>query len=57
MTERPFTLEDALSAREAFMTSASSFVMPITEIDGKPVGNGEPGFLALALRAAYIEAQ
>lgn len=52
---RPFTLEEAHAAREAFLTSSTNYVMPITEIDGKPVGNGHPGLLTLKLRAAYID--
>jgi D-alanine transaminase len=41
--ERGFTLEDMRRAREAFITSATSFVKPITKIDGKPVGDGKVG--------------
>lgn len=54
--ERPFTLDEALTAREAFMTSASSFVFPIVRIDGQPVGDGRPGPVAERLRALYIDA-
>lgn len=53
--ERAFSVEEAQSAREAFMTSATSFVTPIVQIDDRPVGNGAPGSVALALRQAYIE--
>ncbi|HUC46328.1 MAG TPA: aminotransferase class IV, partial [Hyphomicrobiaceae bacterium] len=49
--ERPFSVEEAKSAREAFITSATNFVMPVVKIDGKPIGNGAPGLLALKLRA------
>jgi D-alanine transaminase len=56
LEERLFTVEEALAADEAFLTSASSFVMPVVSIDGKPVGSGKPGPLALKLRALYIEA-
>ena len=55
--ERAFTLEEAYAAREAFMTSASTFVTPITQIDGRPVGNGSPGSIAAELRSAYQEQQ
>ncbi len=55
--ERPFTLEEALSAREAFMTSASSFVTAITQIDGKPIANGAVGSVAQSLRQAYQKRQ
>lgn len=52
--ERAFTIEEALSAREAFLTSATSFVTPVTMIDGRPVGNGAPGSVATELRRAYL---
>ena len=53
--ERPFTLDEALAAREAFMTSASSFVFPVVRIDGQPVGDGRPGPVAQRLRALYLD--
>ncbi len=53
--ERPFTIEEAYEAREAFSTSASAFVMPIVKIDGHILGNGVPGPVASALRKLYIE--
>lgn len=52
--ERPFSVEEAHKAREAFMTAASAFVLPIVSIDGSAVGNGEPGPVARAFRAHYI---
>ncbi len=51
--ERPFTVEEAYAAREAFVTSASQLVMPVVSIDGRPVGNGAPGLVASALRRDY----
>lgn len=51
--ERAFTLAEAMQAREAFMTSASSFVTAITAIDGRPVANGAVGTIARELRSAY----
>jgi D-alanine transaminase len=51
--ERPFTVEEAYAAREAFVTSASQLVMPVVSIDGRPVGNGGPGLIASALRRDY----
>ena len=51
--ERPFTVAEALAAREAFLTSATQIVMPIVKIDGKPVGEGRPGPVARALRQAF----
>ncbi|MEM7722869.1 MAG: D-amino-acid transaminase [Pseudomonadota bacterium] len=53
--ERPFTLEEAQDADEAFITSASTFVMPVVEIDGKPVGSGKPGSIAPRLREIYLD--
>ncbi len=53
--ERPFTVEEAQSADEAFVTSASAFVMPVVEIDGRPVADGTPGPVARRLREIYIE--
>jgi len=52
-TERPFTIVEAKAAREAFITAASQIVQPVTSIDGKPVGDGRPGPLALALRREF----
>jgi len=51
--ERPFTVAEALAAREAFLTSTTSFVMPIVAIDGHPIGEGRPGPVTLRLRAIY----
>jgi len=53
--ERPFTIQEALAAKEAFITSASSFVQPVVSIDGKTVANGKPGPMATRLREIYIE--
>ena len=41
--EREFSMEELRHAREAFITSATSFVKPITKIDGAPVGDGQVG--------------
>lgn len=51
--ERKFTVEEAQRAREAFMTAASTVVMPIVAIDERPVANGKPGSIATSLRAAF----
>ena len=56
LTERLFTVDEALAAREAFFTSASTFAMPVVTIDGKPVGGGTPGPLVQELRGLYVEA-
>lgn len=54
--ERAFSIDEALEADEAFMASATVFVLPIIEIDGKPIGNGKPGPMVQKLRAMYVEA-
>lgn len=53
LDERPFTVEEAYAAREAFVTSASQLVMPVVQINGRPVGNGAPGLVAAALRQDF----
>ncbi|NRB01845.1 MAG: D-amino-acid transaminase [Rhodobacteraceae bacterium] len=53
--ERLFTIEEAQAADEAFITSASTFVMPVVEIDGVALGDGTPGPLAARLREIYLE--
>ena len=53
--ERPYTIEEAQAADEAFYTSASAFVMPVVEVDGVAVGSGKPGPVALRLREIYLE--
>jgi D-alanine transaminase len=53
--ERSFTIDEAKAADEAFVTSASSFVMPVVEIDGVALGTGKGGPLALRLREIYLE--
>jgi len=53
LEERAFTVEEAYAAREAFVTSASQTVLPVVSIDGRPVGNGAPGLVAIALRRDY----
>ncbi len=53
--ERAFTVAEAEAAAEAFFTSASAFVMPVIEIDGKRVGGGQPGPMTRKLRDLYLE--
>jgi D-alanine transaminase len=53
--ERPFTIAEAQGAREAFITSASQFVCPVVEIDGKVLGEGRPGPVARRLREIYVQ--
>lgn len=53
LIERPFTLAEAKEAREAFITSATSYVLPIVQIDEAVVGNGKPGSVSRRLFEAY----
>jgi D-alanine transaminase len=53
--ERSFSVEEALAAKEAFITSASSFVQAVVTIDGKTVADGKPGPMANRLREIYID--
>lgn len=53
--ERLFTVDEAYSADEAFLTSASNFVLPITEIDGRRIGGGQPGPVTRKLREIFLE--
>jgi len=53
--ERNFTITEAQDADEAFITSASTFVMPVVEIDGAAVGTGAVGPLATRLREIYLD--
>lgn len=53
--ERSFTISEAQEADEAFITSASTFVMPVIEVDGVAVGAGVPGPVAARLREIYLE--
>ncbi|WP_373502057.1 D-amino-acid transaminase [Aestuariivirga sp.] len=55
IVERKFTAEEAYAADEAFLTSASQFVMPIIEIDGKRIGGGQPGPVVRKLREIFLE--
>ncbi|MCY4153163.1 MAG: D-amino-acid transaminase [Aestuariivita sp.] len=54
LVERAFSLDEARNADEAFITSASQFVMPVVEIDGTQIGDGKPGSVAPKLREIYI---
>ncbi|MCH9054317.1 MAG: D-amino-acid transaminase [Proteobacteria bacterium] len=53
-TERHFTLKEAQSAREAFITSATTLVLPVTTIDDAVIGNGKPGTFTRKLRQRYL---
>lgn len=53
--ERPFSLDEAYAAREAFLSSATSFVTPVLKIDDRMVGDGTPGPLGRRLLEAYVD--
>ncbi|MGL4440909.1 MAG: D-amino acid aminotransferase, partial [Bosea sp. (in: a-proteobacteria)] len=53
--ERAFTLQEALDADEVIITAATALVMPVTEIDGRPIGGGQPGPVARRLRDIYFD--
>jgi D-alanine transaminase len=54
LVERPFSLAEARRAKEAFITSATSFVTPVVKIDGEKIGDGKPGPTARRLREEYL---
>jgi D-alanine transaminase len=56
-SEEPFTIPEALAAREAFSTSAVALVMPVVRIDGQQIGGGAPGPVAMKLRQSYLKSQ
>lgn len=53
--ERGFTVAEALAADELFLSSATNFVLPVVSMDGKAIGNGEPGPITRKLRELYIK--
>ncbi|MFT4090720.1 MAG: D-amino-acid transaminase [Asticcacaulis sp.] len=53
--EEAFSLSEAFGASELFLSAASTFVMPIVNLDGQVIGEGKPGEVATALRDAYID--
>lgn len=55
IVERPFTVEEAKSAKEAFISSATSFVTPVTQLDDQIIGNGKLGEFSRDLRVDYFE--
>ena len=54
LVERPFTVAEARTAREAFLTSTTADLLPVVRIDGAPVADGKPGPLSRKLREAYF---
>lgn len=55
VVERSFTIEEAMDADEAFVTSATTFVTPVIEVDGQALGDGTPGPIARRLREIYMD--
>lgn len=55
LDERPFSVDEAKRAREAFFTAAGAFVMPAVSIDGTTIGDGTPGPVTRKLRALYLD--
>ncbi|MDY0874242.1 D-amino-acid transaminase [Dongia rigui] len=55
LVERSFTLKEAISADEAFLTSSSAFILPVTSIDGQQIGSGKPGPVTQQLRQIYLD--
>ena len=53
--ERPFSVDEAKAAKEAFITSSTSFVLPVTRIDDQVLGNGKAGSITLRLRGHYMD--
>ncbi len=53
--ERPFTIEEAYTAQEAFISSATTFVWPVIQIDGKIIADGKPGKITQMLSQIYIQ--
>lgn len=52
--ERPFTPDELFAAREALVSAAGSLVLPVVEVDGRPIGSGAPGPNYAAIRARYV---
>ena len=55
IVEKAFSLEEALNAKEAFITSATTLIWPIIKINGQNIGNGKPGNIAIRLREIYLQ--
>jgi D-alanine transaminase len=55
LTERPFAVAEAKAAREAFLTSTTADLLPVTSIDGDKIGDGAPGPLTRRLRELYLQ--
>tara|TARA_R110002167_G_scaffold47967_1_gene141721 strand:+ start:637 stop:1491 length:855 start_codon:yes stop_codon:yes gene_type:complete len=55
LEERPFFLSEAMEADEAFLSSATTIVMPVVSIDGQAVADGKPGRVTTLMRSLYVE--
>jgi len=55
LEERPFSVKEAMAAKEAFMTGSAAFVVPIVAINDQPIGAGTPGPVTRRLRQLYIK--
>lgn len=53
--ERRFTVEEAMNAKEAFITAATTIIVPVVKIDGREVGDGKPGEISRRVRAHFYE--
>ena len=53
--EQAFSVEEAKAAREAFVSSATSFVTPVVSIDDTTIGDGTPGLLSRRLQGWYLD--
>lgn len=52
--ERPFSVDEAKSAREMFITAATTLVMPVVSLNSQTIGNGHPGLVAPHLRDVFF---
>ncbi|OUR76966.1 D-amino-acid transaminase [Alphaproteobacteria bacterium 46_93_T64] len=52
---RSFSVDELHTAREVFLTSSSSYVQPVVEVDGKVIGNGKPGSISNNLREIFMD--
>ena len=55
LEERPFLLSEVMEADEAFLSSATTIVMPVVSIDGQAVADGKPGRVTTLMRSLYVE--
>jgi len=55
IVEKPFSVDEAKTAKEAFFTAASAFLTPVVSIDGTKIGDGKPGPLTTRLRQLYFD--